>query len=67
MFPEGLGFKIGQIMRMNVLCDNAYGVHVHHKPTIESRVYVSIYLHTFFAMYNATSPLNMQHNDDTWP
>ncbi len=54
-------------MCMNVLCDNVYGVHVHHKPTIEGRVYVSIYLPTFFATYNATSPLNMQHNDDTWP
>jgi hypothetical protein len=54
-------------MCMNVLCDNVYGVHVHHKPIIEGRVYVSIYLPTFFLTYNATSPLNMQHNDDMWP
>ncbi len=46
-------------MCMNVLCGDVYGVQVHHRPTIEGRMYVSIYLPTFFATYDAISPLNM--------
>jgi hypothetical protein len=31
-------------MCMHVLCGDVYGVQLHHRPTIEGMMYVSIYL-----------------------